>query len=196
MRLELTGRHVDITPPLRRLLETKLSKLERVLNHRAVSAQAVLTREKHRHRAEITLHAKGEKFLHGVGDAANWEASLTQAFAKLTQQAKRLKGKFQERKRRGAVKGLPIVGDVREPVVAKPSEPTKPAVPVKLARVRMPRILRATRQPLKPMSVADAAREIEAGGDGVVVFRDLETAAVSVLYRRTDGELTLVETEA
>ena len=192
MRLELTGRHVDITPPLRRLLETKLSKLERVLNHRAVSAQAVLTREKHRHRAEITLHAKGEKFLHGVGDAANWEASLTQAFAKLTQQAKRLKGKFQERKRRGAVKGMPIVADLRESLVAKPAESVKAA----RGRVRMPRILRATRQPVKPMSVADAAREIEAGGDGVVVFRDLETAAVSVLYRRTNGELTLVETEA
>jgi ribosome-associated translation inhibitor RaiA len=39
MRLELTGRHVDIPPALRRLLLTKLSKLERVLNHRALSAQ-------------------------------------------------------------------------------------------------------------------------------------------------------------
>ncbi len=191
MRLELTGRHVDIPPSLRRLLEAKLSKLERVLNHRAVSAQAVLTREKHRHRADITLHAKGERFLHGVGDAPSWEASLTQVFAKLAQQAKRLKGKFQERKRRGAVKGMPIVGELRAPVSAKPAEPVKPA----RRQVRAPRILRATRQPVKPMSVADAAREIEAGGDGVVVFRDLETAAVSVLYRRTNGELTLVETE-
>ena len=193
MRLELTGRHVDITPPLRRLLDTKLSKLERLLNGRAVSAQAVLTREKHRHRAEVTLHAKGEKFLHGVGDGTTWESSLTQAFARLTQQAQRMKGKFQERKRRGAVKRMPIAGESRrEAVPAKPAAPVKPA----RERVRMPRILRATRQPVKPMSVADAAREIEAGGDGVVVFRDLETAAVSVLYRRTDGELTLVETEA
>ena len=191
MRLELTGRHVDITPSLRRLLEAKLSKLERVLNHRAVSAQAVLTREKHRHRADVTLHAKGERFLHGVGDAPSWEASLTQVFAKLAQQAKRLKGKFQERKRRGAVKGMPIVGELREPVAAKPAEPVKPA----RGQMRTPRILRATRQPVKPMSIADAAREIEAGGDGVVVFRDLETATVSVLYRRTNGELTLVETE-
>jgi len=68
MRLELTGRHVDITPALRRLLDTKLSKLERLLNDSAVSAQAVLTREKHRHRADITLHARGETFLHGVGN--------------------------------------------------------------------------------------------------------------------------------
>jgi len=190
MRLELTGRHVDITPTLRRLLDTKLSKLERVLNHRAVSAQAVLTLEKHRHRADITLHARGEKFLHGVGSATSWEASLTQAIARLTQQAHRIKGKWQQRKRRGAVKGIPIVGESREAIAVRPL-PTPSR-----ERVRMPRILRASRQAVKPMSVADAAREIEAGGDGVVVFRDVETAAVSVLYRRDNGELALVETEA
>jgi putative sigma-54 modulation protein len=189
MRLELTGRHVDITPSLRRLLDTKLSRLERVLNHRAVSAQAVLTREKHRHRADITLHARGEKFLHGVGDAASWEASLTQAIGKLTQQAQRVKGKWQQRKRRGAVKGMPPPDVAEAPATTVRERPRR-------ERVRMPRIVHASRQPLKPMSVDDAAREIEAGGDGVVVFRDLETAAVIVLYRRENGELTLVETEA
>jgi putative sigma-54 modulation protein len=190
MRLELTGRHVDITPALRRLLDTKLSKLERVLNDRAVSAQAVLTREKHRHRADITLHARGEKFLHGVGDAASWPASLTQAIARLTQQAHRIKGKWQERKRRGGGKGALVIAEPRETI------PAKPAVARTTVRARMPRILRASRQAVKAMSVADAAREIDAGGDGVVVFRDVETAAVSVLYRRQNGELTLVETEA
>ena len=185
MRLELTGRHVDITPALRRLLLTKLSKLERVLNHRALSAQVVLTREKHRHRADITLHARGEQFLHGVGDATNWETSITQAIGKLTQQAQRVKGKWERRKRDGDIKGMP-------PAEAAATTRT----PRGRERARMPRIVRASRQPLKPMSVADAAREIDAGGDGVVVFRDLQTSAVNVLYRRVNGELTLVETEA
>jgi len=191
MRLEVTCRHVDITPSLRRLLDTKLGKLERLLNDRAVSAQAVLTLEKHRHRADITLHAKGEKFLHGVGDAASWERSLTQAITRLTQQAQRMKGKRQERKRRGTVKGAPIGGDTRDAAGVKADGPAKAA----RVRVRMPRILRASRQAVKPMSMADAVGEIEAGGDGVVVFRDLETATISVLYRRSNGELTLVETE-
>jgi len=46
------------------------------------------------------------------------------------------------------------------------------------------------------MSVADAAREVDAGGDGVVLFRDVETATLSVMYRRPNGELTLVQAEA
>ena len=192
MRLELTGRHVDITPALRRLVETKIGKLERVLNDSAVSAQAVLTREKHRHRTDITLHARGEKFLHGVGDSSSWETSVSAAIEKITQQAHKIKGKWQERKRRGPGKGMPPVSEERVALRVTPTSPARARRP----RLRMPHILRASRQAIKPMSVADAARQVQAAGEGVVVFRDVETASISVLYRRLDGELTLVETEA
>jgi putative sigma-54 modulation protein len=187
MRVELTGRHVDITPALRRLVDRKLSRLERVLNDSALSAQIVLTDEKRGRRADVTLHARGEKFLHGDGASAAWETSLTQAFDKIAKQAQKVKGKWQEWKRRG-VKGASAAAE--EPVAA-PRSPARP----RRVRPRMPRILRASRQAVKPMSVADAAREVEANGEGVVVFRDVETAAISVLYRRTNGELVLVETE-
>ncbi|HEV8345408.1 MAG TPA: ribosome-associated translation inhibitor RaiA [Vicinamibacterales bacterium] len=196
MRLELTGRHVDITPTLRRLVDTKLAKLERALNDSAMSAHAVLTREKHRHRADITLHARGEKFLHGVGDSGSWETSLSVAIDKITQQAHKIKGKWQERKRRGgkagAVAALEPGGDTREAVNVRLAPGSRP----RRERVRMPRILRKSRQSLRPMTLADAAREIDSGDDGVVVFRDVETSAISVLYRQRNGELTLVETEA
>jgi putative sigma-54 modulation protein len=191
MRLELTGRHVDITPGLRRLVTSKLSKLERMLNDRAVSAQAVLSREKHTVRADITLHARGEKFLHGVGNGDAWESSIGQAIDKISQQAQRVKSKYTDRKHRAASKGTPIIGEVREAASVSPAGPAKPP----RERVRMPRILRATRQTIKAMSVADAARMIDGDPDGIVIFYDTERDSVSVLYRR-DGELTLVETEA
>ena len=66
----------------------------------------------------------------------------------------------------------------------------------KATRPRMPRVVRTDRRALKPMTLADAARELDIANDGgVVVFRDRETEAISVLYRR-GGELTLVKTEA
>jgi putative sigma-54 modulation protein len=191
MRLELTGRHVDITPGLRRLVTTKLSKLERLLNHRALSAQAVLSHEKYSVRADITLHARGERFLHGVGNGAAWEPSICEAIDKISQQAQRLKSKFQDRKRRGR-RGAPAIGESGEAVVVAPAPKGRPA----RTAIRMPRILRATRQAVKPMSVADAAREVDAGNGGLVIFRDLERDSISVLYRQRNGELTLVETEA
>jgi putative sigma-54 modulation protein len=190
MRLELTGRHVDITPALRRLVDTKLAKLERLLNDSAVSAQAVLTLEKRRRRADITVHARGENFLHGVGHSSTWEVSVGEAIDKIAQQAQRVKGKWQERKRRGR-RGAEAA---LRPEDAVGGAPPRPAA-VSRVRPRMPRVLRASRQAIKPMTVADAAREVEANGDGVVVFRDPVTSSINVLYRRRNGELTLVETE-
>ncbi|HXI29832.1 MAG TPA: HPF/RaiA family ribosome-associated protein, partial [Vicinamibacterales bacterium] len=169
------------------LVTAKLSKLERMLNHRAVSAQAVLSREKHSVRADITLHARGEKFLHGVGNADGWETSIGEAIAKISQQAERVKSKFTDRKRRG-VRATAAVAEAGEAAAARPAGPAR-------ERIRMPRILRATRQTIRQMSVADATREIDANGDGLVIFRDVERRSVSVLYRH-NGELTLVETEA
>ena len=192
MRLELTGRHIDITPTVRRLVETKLAKLERLLNDSAVSAQAVLTRERHRCRTDITVHARGEKFLHGVGDSPTLEASVCAAIEKIAQQAQKVKGKWQERKRRGPIKGGPVAEERQATRAAAAAGPGRGGAP--RVRPRMPRILRAERQLLKAMTVADAARQIEAG-DGLIVFRDVETAAVTVLYRRSNGELTLVATE-
>ncbi len=188
MRLELTGRHIEITPALRRLVNTKIAKLERLLNDSAVSAQTVLTLEKHRHRADITVHARGEKFFHGVGNSATWEVSVGEAIDKIAQQAQKVKGKWQERKRRSRrAAGAPETAAL-EPAAAAPPFAAS-AVP------RMPRVLCASRRAIKAMSVADAAREVDVIGDGIVVFRDAATAAISVLYRKRNGELTLVETE-
>jgi putative sigma-54 modulation protein len=194
MRFSLTGRHLDVTPALRRLVTERVGKLERVLNDSAVSAQVVLAREKHRHLTEITVHARGEQFLHALGDAGNWETSLTDATDKLAHQVQKLKGKRQERKRRG-VKGEAFAA------AGSPGniEPQPVAIDVSVAparvRPRMPRTMRASRQAIKVMSVADAARALDGTRDGIVVFLDPESALINVLYRRVNGELTLVEIE-
>ena len=68
MRVDITGRHVDITPGLRQLIDKRLAKLERLLNDRAVSATVILTKEKYRHRTELVVHAKGDHMLSGIGE--------------------------------------------------------------------------------------------------------------------------------
>jgi putative sigma-54 modulation protein len=45
------------------------------------------------------------------------------------------------------------------------------------------------------MSVDDAALRVDGGGETFVVFRNAETDAVSILYRRKDGNLGLIEPE-
>jgi putative sigma-54 modulation protein len=177
MRLDITGRHVDITASLRQLIARRLVKLERLLNDSAISAQVILTKEKYRHRTEIIIHARGDHMLRGQGEGTVWPVSVREAAAKIEQQAQKLKGKWGERKRRGA--------GVR--ALASPAAPPPPEAS------RAPRVVRATRYAVKPMSIDDAALRIEATSDAFVVFRNSDTDAVSILYRRADGNYGLIE---
>jgi putative sigma-54 modulation protein len=174
MRLDITGRHVDVTAPLRQLIDRRLAKLERLLNDSAISAQVILTKEKYRHRAEIIIHARGDHTMRGLGEGSGWPISIRNAAEKIEQQAQTLKGKWRERKRRGAGARVPT-GPAAEPVG------------------QSRRVVRATRYAVKPMSVEDAALRVEGGSETFVVFRNADTDAVSILYRRTDGNYGLIE---
>jgi putative sigma-54 modulation protein len=175
MRLDITGRHVDVSAPLRQLIIRRLAKLERLLNDSAISGQVILTREKYRHCTEIIIHARGDHMMRGLGEGTGWPVSVRNAVGKIAQQAQTLKGKWGERKRRGA--GSRVIHQ------------TSPPEPVTSGR----RVVRATRYAVKPMSVEDAAFRVDAGSETFVVFRNAETDAVSILYRRSDGNYGLIE---
>ena len=101
MRIELTGRHVVISPGLRNLIDRKLAKVERVLNDAGVSAAVVVSKEKVNNIVEINLHARGEHFLNAIGKGDTWSRAMIAAVDKVMHQTESVKGKWQERKRRG-----------------------------------------------------------------------------------------------
>src|SRR5215212_5201952 len=144
MRLDITGRHVTVTPALRELITQRLATLERVLNDAAVSALVILTKEKYRHRVEIAIHAAGDHSLNGTAEAASWVLAIRQATLKIEQQAKKLKGKWDSRKRQAAkeVRNRKVASAVPEVAVPPPLD--------------APRIVRA-RYAVKPLSIDDAA---------------------------------------
>ena len=116
MRLLLTGRQVPITPTLRRLVEARLEKLERRFGDALVSVQVVLSKEKNRFLTEVIVHARQDHMLTGNGESNAWGSSLTGGLQKVLQQAERVKGKWQKRKRSAAsVRTLPPAIDVRAP---------------------------------------------------------------------------------
>jgi putative sigma-54 modulation protein len=179
MRVDnITGRHVEITPSLRRLVDQALTKLERILNDRAVSATVTLSKQKYRHIAEIIVHARADHTMTGVGQGNTWPLAVRQAAQKVEQQAKKLKSKWTDDRHRSARAGG---RGARVPA----GEPAAAAAP---------RVVRG-RYPIKPMSVEDAALRLEGGAETFVVFRDAESDGVNILYRRKDGNLALIETD-
>jgi putative sigma-54 modulation protein len=194
MRLELTGRHVAITPAIRKAVERSLARMTRMLNDSIVSVQVVITREKSRHHVEITLHARGEHFMHGAATGRDLTAALAAAAEKLEHQAQKLKSRWTEGKRQG-VSAAKAGSATPRPERARRVFATGLAVSEADGDAAI-RIIRARRYAVKPMSVDEAALEVGGAQGAFLVFRNAVTDTVNVLFRRPDGHLGLIEPEA
>jgi len=200
MRLELTARHFTISTPVRRMIEQRLARLARMLNDSIVSVQVVVTKEKFRYHVDVTLHARGEHFLHGAATGRDVNTALGTAVDKIEHQCEKLKSKWAEQKRQRI-----------SPSKAASAAPRPERAAEKMAKAMRrrdttrqqdptgeeePRIIRARRYLIKPMAVEEAALRVGPAQHAFIVFWNAETDAFSVLFRRPDGHLGLIEPEA
>ena len=194
MRLELTGRHVRITPGIRRLVEQQLKHVLRLLNDSAVSGQIVLTQEKTRVHSDVTIHARGEKFLRGEATGRDVEAALASAVDKIDRQALKVKSKWTKTRRRGI---SPAKAAAAAPRPERGGRGFGEAESGRDGGGDEIRIIRARRYPVKPMTVDEAAMQMVDSRDAFVVFRNAaNNDDITVLFRRPDGHLGLIEPEA
>jgi putative sigma-54 modulation protein len=177
MRIDFTGRQMDVSPELQEYTTQRLKKLIRLLRNE-FELHVILTAEKHRRIAEITLNFRHHSLV-GLETTEDARSSINGALDKLERQAVRLMGRRRERKRR-----------------------PKPASAILLNVLRSERseddghrVLETDRVPIKPMTVDEAIDSLDAARTGLVVFRNAETERVNVLYRRDDGNLGLIEPE-
>src|SRR6266576_4025470 len=157
MRLELTARHFTIPAPVRKLAEQRLVRVLRPLNNSAISAQVVVTREKTRFRAEVTLHARGEHFLHGEATGRDAQTALASSIDKIARQVQKLKGKWTERKRQGI---SPAKAASAAPRPKRGAAMFGTGLAEREDGGGQIRIIRARRYEVKPMSVDEAALEV------------------------------------
>lgn len=186
MKIEITGRHVDITPALREFTEEKLSKLERVLDGPA-EAHVVLAIAKHRHVAEIKVTARNA-VLSGTVETGDLYASIGEVVDKLERQALKHKEKIRDHKHRRGPRDPEIAATIGEQ--ASGAVAAAPA-----ATEAAPRVVRSQRYRLKPMSAEDALLELQSTAEDVLVFREAETSRINVLYRQKDGSFELIDPE-
>ena len=175
MRISYTGRQMEITPDLRTFTEKRLQKLSRLLRDR-LDVHVVLTAEKHRRAAEITLKFR-DHVLVALEETSEAQESIGRALVKLERQALRFFEKRRSQKRRPRP-----TSSIRMNVLARSRQDH-----------RALEVLRTERIPIEPLTVEDAVLADDLKERGVVVFRNPETGRVNVLYRRADGNLSLIE---
>lgn len=177
MRIEYTGRHIEVTPDLRQYTEERLRKLARVLRD-SCDIHVILTAAKHRRTAEITLTWRDHTLV-GVEETTDPQCSINGALDKVEKQAVRLLQKRWTRKRRPA------------PASAVTLNVFMPERDHEEAR----KVLASERIPIKPLTAEEAIQTLEADSRELVVFRNVQTERVNIIYRRHDGSMVFIEPE-
>jgi putative sigma-54 modulation protein len=177
MRYEFTGRHITVTPALKRHIREHLDKLDKILDSAPMNAHVILEVEKHRQKAEVVLTWRDHTFTANASNADMYN-SITQASAKIEKQIFKLKDKFAKSKRHKLPAAAMAAAVAPDEVAPAPEGP---------------RIVRSRQYRIKPMTPEEAAAQLADSPDQFVVFRNAESERINVLYKRKNGNYGLIE---
>lgn len=169
MKTTVTGRHIEVTPALKAYVEERINRLARY-SHQATEASVILTVEKYRHQADVTVNVNGA-MVQATEETSEMYASIDQAVEKIERQIKKLNDRLHDHHRRAEPP------PVDEADVA--SMPGRALVPERPA--------------VAAMTPEDAASSLDRGRDPFLLFRHAATAQVHLVYRKADGTVGWID---
>jgi putative sigma-54 modulation protein len=110
MKLQITTRRFDATPEFRTFTEDRIRKLTRYFDH-IIDVNVILSVEKHRQAAEVTVHTNGSDLV-GTSESADMRISLDQAVSRIEAQLKKHKEKRTGRRRTRTSLGEALAAEV------------------------------------------------------------------------------------
>ena len=194
MNVEYTGRQFQITPTLKKEVESGLLKIKKILGDK-FEVKVVLVQEKHRHKAEISMILRNGPIV-GLAEASDMRVAVGEALDHLEKQAVKYKARWRGRKRQSRKAWDGAVIEQEAPVVGNGAAPAIPMVVHKFGTSKANSEIHVVpgneAVALRPMTVEEAVKEAHFRDRDVFVFRD-KKGKVKVLHRTRDGRLELIE---
>lgn len=178
MKYQIIGKNIEVTEGIKEALLSKLSRMDKyfVITD-DVECRAVVRTYKNGQKVEITIFTKMMNFRAEVTDADLY-AAFDLAIDKLEGQMRKLKTRLDRRNRDGLGKSIAFENFEAEAEQEEKDE-----------------IIRTKSYLLEPMSVEEAITRMEALGHDFFMYLDDEDDMISVLYRRDDGGLGIIQAE-
>ena len=176
MKITLRGKNIEITEAIEEKVSEKLSKLDKYfIVSENVEAKVLVRTYPYGQKIEVTIPTEYVLLRAEVVDQDLYNA-IDLVIDKLEGQIRkyktRLNRKSKDNKLAFNLASIEPLEDEAEDVLVK----TKTITP-------------------KPMDMEEAIMQMELIGHSFFVYRDTETDAISIVYRRNDGDYGLIETE-
>jgi len=178
MQLSVTFRHMEPSDALKDYVREKIARVEKHLDA-VMDVQVVLSVEKFRHKADITITSDNLKII-GQEQTGDMYSSIDSVVDKLERQVVRVRKKSRKRKNNSRVESQRFIMNV---ISTEPEDESSDG----------PQVIRTEQVFAKPMDVDEAVMQLNLSEEQFLVFTDASTETINVLYRLEDGNYGLIE---
>jgi putative sigma-54 modulation protein len=178
MDIIVTFRHTEPIESLKTYAEEKVSKLKKYLDF-PTEAHIVLSVEKFRHQADVTLTLDGTR-IKGVEETGDMYSAIDQVMDKIEKQVKRHLSKIRDHRsenQRGEDKSISEEAEAYEAAESDQKE----------------LVIEIEKMVAKPMDPEEAAMQLNLLRKDFLVFRNAKSREINVIYKRGDDMLGLIE---
>ncbi len=173
MDISVTFRHTEPIESLRTYAVEKVSKMKKYLDY-PMEANVVLTVEKIRHQADVTISVNGTR-IKAVEETGDMYSAIDKVMDKIETRIKRHLSKIRSRR--------------PENIKGEDALATEEAN----AKVQDEPVIEPEPMVAKPMDAEEAAMQLNLSARGFLVFRNARSMEINVIYKRRDGNLGLIE---
>ena len=180
MKYQIVGKNITVTEAISNALTKKLSKMDKYFKNddEVVCRAVVRTYKKNEAKVEITIFSTDTTFRAEVKSDDLYKA-FDLAIDKLLGQMRKLKSQLKKRYDRAGV-GKAIAFEA----IKDEEEQEETAKPVRTKVIH-----------LKPITIEEAALQMEATGHDFYLYLDTDDEKISVVYKREDGGYGLLQAD-
>ncbi len=186
MRIQVSGKQIDIGEALRTHVEDRLNEAVGKYFDRPVEAIVTFSKEAHVYAADSSVHLSTGMTVQSTARADDIYASFEGAVERMEKQLRRYKRRLKDHHRDRLT---PIEGADAPSYILRGSESDESEEPTSLQPVIVAEM--ETRVPY--LSVGEAVMQMELASSHLLVFRNDAHGGVNVVYRREDGNIGWID---
>ena len=194
MRIQVTGRHIDVGEAFRARVQDEISAgVGKYFERDGGGAEVVVSREGYAFRVDcaLTLASGQDLAAHGTGADVHqaFDAALSRLVKRVHRYTARLKDRHPQALARQAAETAAYF------VLQAPDDPDGDDLELDAGGVPEPLVIAETERPLETMTVSQAVDQLDVTNSQTIVFRNAAHGGLSVVYRRPDGNFGWIDPE-
>ncbi|MEO1205282.1 MAG: ribosome-associated translation inhibitor RaiA [Pseudomonadota bacterium] len=191
MALQVTGKHVETGEAFSTYINEKIEHVLEKYIGPEIGGHIRLSKERGQFRTDCSIRLKTGLMLEAHGLGSDAYSSADSAVERLEKRVRRYKRRLKDHHQRPSNSVDPVIQSARDYVVQVDRDETETET-----TQDHPVIIAETKSTIRSFSVGEAVMHLDLSENQVLVFKNIGSGHINVVYRRPDGHIGWIDTHA